>query len=83
MLLFHLMIRLGNLCVARKASGLLSLWLFGRWPHLDHMGNLANQVRFLCSRAAARISSQCFRDGSSESQLPDSPAKGEGLRWSP
>lgn len=44
LLLFHLAMGLGNLCVAGKASGPLSLWLSGRWPCLDHMGKLAHRV---------------------------------------
>ena len=49
-----------SLC-CQEASGLLSLWLFGRWPCLGHMGNLASQVRLLSSVAAAGFPVSDFR----------------------
>lgn len=84
MLLFLSVMGLGNLCVAGKVSGPLSLWLFGRWPCSDHMENSANQVPFLCSVAAARISSKWFpvNGGSCESLSPD-PPEGEGPKFVP
>lgn len=36
-------------------NGPLSLWLSGKWPCLNHMGNLAEQAPFLCSVSAVRI----------------------------